>query len=68
MSTAPMLMSLNEAAKITSLSRTAIFNLRQRGDFPRAVNLSEKRVAFVRDEVNGWVASRIANRDAESAR
>lgn len=63
MSNVPMLMSLNEAAKVTSLSRTAIFKLRQRGDFPRAVILSEKRIGFVRDEVNAWIASRIAERE-----
>lgn len=64
MTTAPQLMSLNEAAKTTSLSRTSIFKLRERGDFPRAVALSEKRVAFVRDEVNAWIEARIAAREA----
>ncbi|MFN3473844.1 MAG: helix-turn-helix transcriptional regulator [Blastomonas sp.] len=67
MSQVPTLMSLNEAAKVTSLSRTSIFKLRERGDFPRAVALSEKRVAFVRDEVNAWIAARIADRGRSAA-
>jgi prophage regulatory protein len=63
MSHVPELMSINEAAKVTSLSRTSIFKLRERGDFPRAVTLGEKRVAFVRAEVAAWIQSRIADRE-----
>lgn len=67
MSHVPELMSINEAAKATSLSRTSIFKLRERGDFPRAVPLGEKRVAFVRGEVAAWIEARIAARELESA-
>lgn len=67
MSQVPTLMSLNEAAKATSLSRTSIFKLRERGEFPRAVPLGERRVAFVRDEVNAWIADRIASRERSAA-
>jgi len=63
MSELPTMMSLNEAAKVTSLSRTAIFKMRERGDFPRAVPLSEKRIGFVRTEVNEWISARIAARE-----
>lgn len=63
MSEVPALVSLNEAAKLTSLSRTAIFKLRAQGKFPKAVPLGEKRVAFVRDELAAWVEQRIAERD-----
>jgi prophage regulatory protein len=63
MSELPTMMSLNEAAKVTSLSRTAIFKMRERGDFPRAVTLSEKRIGFVRTEVNEWISARIAARE-----
>ncbi|MFN3846416.1 MAG: helix-turn-helix transcriptional regulator [Paracoccaceae bacterium] len=67
MSHVPQLMSINEAAKATSLSRTSIFKLRERGEFPRAVPLGEKRVAFVRDEVGAWIEARIAAREQVSA-
>ena len=62
MSEVPALISVNEAAKLTSLSRTAIFKLRSQGKFPKAVALGEKRVAFVRAEVAAWVEERIAER------
>ena len=67
MQSVPALMSLNEAAQITSLSRTSIFKLRARGEFPKAVSLGEKRVAFVRDEVIAWIEARIADRDRGEA-
>jgi len=63
MSHVPQLMSINEAAKVTSLSRTSIFKLRERGEFPRAVTIGQKRVAFVRDEVFAWIEARIAERE-----
>ena len=65
MSEVPALISVNEAAKLTSLSRTAIFKLRSQDKFPKAVALGEKRVAFVRAEVAAWVEQRIAERNGE---
>lgn len=62
MSDLPTLISINEACRVTSLSRTGIFKLRSQGRFPEAVPLGEKRVAFVRDEVRAWVEQRIAER------
>jgi prophage regulatory protein len=62
MSDAPALVSVNETAKLTTLSRTAIFKLRSQGKFPKAVPLGEKRIAFVRSEVNDWLERRIAER------
>ncbi|WP_292894490.1 helix-turn-helix transcriptional regulator [Nitratireductor sp.] len=58
----PALISLNDACRLTSLSRTAINRARQAGRFPQAVCLGEKRVAFVRSEVEQWIADRIASR------
>lgn len=62
MTNIPTLISLNEACRITSLSRTGIFKLRSQGKFPLAVSLGEKRIAFVRDEVGAWVRERIQAR------
>lgn len=62
MSNLPTLISINEACRVTSLSRTGIFKLRSLGRFPEAVPLGEKRVAFVRDEVADWVQQRIEQR------
>lgn len=63
----PPLISLNDVCRLTSLSRTAINRARQAGRFPQAVNLGEKRVAFVRAEVEAWISERIAARRQKAA-
>ncbi|MDB5575870.1 MAG: transcriptional regulator [Bradyrhizobium sp.] len=60
----PTLISLNDAAKLTSMSRTMVNKYRADGRFPVAVSLGERRVAFVRAEVTAWVDERIAARGA----
>lgn len=62
----PQLISLNEACRLTSLSRTAINRWRAEGRFPKAVPIGEKRVAFVRAEVLEWIEQRIAERSKQS--
>ena len=58
----PILISIKEAAKLTSMSRPLINILRIEGDFPRAVQLSERRIAFVRTEVMDWIKRHVAAR------
>ncbi len=60
MSDAPALISLNEACRLTSLSRTAINVRRAAGTFPQPIPLDGRRIAFVRQEVESWIADRIA--------
>lgn len=64
MSDDPTLISLNEACRLTSLSRTAINRYRAEGRFPQPVALGFKRIAFVRAEVVAWIEDRIASRAA----
>lgn len=59
----PHLISLNEACRLTSLSRTAINRWRALDKFPKAVPLGDKRVAFVRSEVEAWINARIRDRE-----
>ena len=62
------LISLNDACELTSLSRTAVNRYRAEGRFPQAVQIGEKRIAFVRHEVERWISDRIASRSSEAAR
>ncbi|WP_354210000.1 MULTISPECIES: AlpA family phage regulatory protein [unclassified Bradyrhizobium] len=55
---------MKTACALTSLSRTMINRYRAEGRFPAAVSLGDRRVAFVRQEVNQWIADRIAVRGA----
>ncbi|MBE0703618.1 MAG: AlpA family phage regulatory protein [Afipia sp.] len=61
------LVSLNECCSLTSLSRTSINNLRAKGDFPEAVLLGDRRIAFVRAEVDEWILDRVKSRRARAA-
>ena len=60
----PSLISMKTAANRTSLSRTMLNRYRVAGKFPAAVELGERRVAFVRAEVIDWINGRIAERVA----
>ncbi|PWB81857.1 MAG: transcriptional regulator [Methylocystaceae bacterium] len=64
----PTLISLNDACKLTSLSRTAINRYRAEGRFPQPVPIGFKRIAFVRAEVVAWIEARIAERAAKAAK
>jgi prophage regulatory protein len=55
----PTLISINDACRLTSMSRTMLNRLRDGGRFPVAVQLGDRRVAFVRAEVAAWVQARI---------
>ena len=61
----PRLMSPKEAALATSLSRTLLSLMSEEGRFPRPVDLTgNRRIAYVRAEVEAWIDSRIAARAA----
>lgn len=59
-----ILVSLNDACRMTSLSRTMLNRYRAEGRFPSAVELGDRRIAFVRQEVTDWVHAKIAARAA----
>ncbi|MFK4498924.1 helix-turn-helix transcriptional regulator [Bradyrhizobium sp. vgs-9] len=64
LSSEPSLVSMKTACALTSLSRTMLNRYRAEGRFPAAVPLGDKRIAFVKSEVQNWIAARIAARPA----
>ncbi|WP_224702010.1 helix-turn-helix transcriptional regulator [Devosia aquimaris] len=60
----PRLMAPKEAALATSLSRPLLTLMAAEGHFPTPVRLGERRIAFVRSEVDAWIDARIAARAA----
>lgn len=42
----------------TGLSATSIWRMRQRGDFPEPIRLSEGAVGWLRADIVAWLASR----------
>jgi len=45
----------------TGLSRSSIYAFISEGNFPAQVKLSERCVAWVEQEVDGWIINRISN-------
>ncbi len=51
---------LPEVQTLTGLSRSSIYVFVRRGDFPKPFRLGRKAIGFLRVEVEGWVAGRVA--------
>jgi|688.fasta_scaffold30225_4 prophage regulatory protein len=46
----------------TGLSRTNVYGLIARGEFPQKLQLSPRTVGFLESEVNEWIISKISRR------
>ena len=51
----------------TGLATSSVYNLIQRGTFPKPVSLSTTTVGWLAPQVDAWIADRIAARDAKAA-
>lgn len=51
-----------EVEKLMALSRSRIYDLMQKNEFPKPVQLGAMSVAWLEIEVIAWIASRIADR------
>ena len=51
-----------EVERLTALSRSRIYDLMKRGEFPKQVILGAMSVAWLEIEIREWIASRIADR------
>lgn len=60
------LLSKKEVCIRTTYSRAHLDRLEAEGRFPKRVRLGQARVAWVEDEVDEWIASRVAERDCSS--
>lgn len=49
---------------ISGLSRSQIYRLMQAGQFPKAINIGERAVAWRESEIHQWMQERIAGRAA----
>ena len=51
-------LKLEEVIGLISLSSATIYRMMSRGEFPRPVQLSERRTGWRSDEIEEWLASR----------
>ena len=56
------LIRLREVMAKTGLSRSYVYALAQKGQFPQPVKLTERSSAWIESEVQSWIDSRIQAR------
>ncbi|NTF48501.1 helix-turn-helix transcriptional regulator [Rhizobium rhizogenes] len=54
-----LLMSPNEAAALTTMSKPLLRAMEREGKFPTARHIGQRRIAYVRSEVTAWINERI---------
>lgn len=59
------LLTIEEVAVRTRLSKPTIYKLIRQGDFPRQLRLCANKVAWLEREVSDWVAARAEARTTE---
>jgi prophage regulatory protein len=60
------LLRIETVMEMTGKSRNHLYLSMRKGEFPRPVKIGERASAWVRGEVQRWIADRIAERDALS--
>lgn len=58
-----MFISQEEVCQTVGLSRQEIWRRRRAGDFPKPVKLGTRRIAYLKSEIEAWIAERISERD-----
>lgn len=61
------LVTMRELIKRVPFSRGHVYRLIHDGKFPAPIKLGDRRVAWLKHEVESWIAARIAERDAGPA-
>ena len=56
------ILRLPQATEKTGLSRSTIYDLISKGEFPKQVKLSPRTMGFIESEVDQWLADRAENR------
>ena len=58
---------LSEVLKCTGLARASVYKYVAEGSFPKPVSLGGRSVGWIESEVQGWVSTRIEERDLGEA-
>lgn len=51
----------------TGLGASSIYAMMQQGTFPKAINISERRVAWIESDIDLWISERIKSHKATIA-
>ncbi len=61
------IMRLNEVMARTGLGRSSIYKFIAAGTFPKPIPLGDRAVGWLEEELEKWIADRVAERDALAA-
>jgi predicted DNA-binding transcriptional regulator AlpA len=50
----------SDLKRLVPLSRTTMWRMERRGEFPRRISISDRRVAWRRSEIEAWLKRRAA--------
>ncbi|EAS1759912.1 AlpA family phage regulatory protein [Salmonella enterica] len=56
------LLRLKEVERRTGLKKTQIYSLMKMKDFPTSIKIGKTSVAWLEQEINDWIVSKLANR------
>lgn len=56
------ILNIKQVCTKCGLSRSTIYRLMNAGDFPKAVKLTAKRIAFRVEDIENWLATRVSIR------
>ena len=59
---------LPEVLRQTGLSRSTIYEMISRGEFPRQVKLSRRAAGWIANDVQEWIHSRVDSRSSGTRR
>jgi prophage regulatory protein len=64
---APRILRSRDVRERTGLATSSVYDLIKRGNFPRPVRISARSVGWPENEIDDFIADRIAARDAKVA-
>ena len=59
------LLRRKDVEQLTALSRSRIYDLMGKGEFPLPVRLGSMSVAWASTEIDAWIAERLQNREVK---
>ena len=59
----PRLVSMREVMRLTSLSRSTLYDLIRSQRFPSPIKATERRSAWVQSEIASWIDARVLARN-----
>ena len=58
--TSPQILSLKQTEQKTHLSRSSIYRLMAKGEFPQNIHITANRVAWLEVDIDAWLNDRFA--------